>query len=164
MFTGSHGYSLLLFTKIQANLPWNKSFKNLKALFNLYSFILPFYSFNNRAPAHVIVTSVVFDCSLPGSCVHGDSRGKNTEVGCHALLQGIFPTQESNPHLSHLLHWQADSFSLAPPGKPYRAPAISQIVHQSLETQNSQDSFGICGLDEPIYFWIGPEFIFLTSV
>ena len=25
--------------------------------------------------------------------------GKNTGVGCHALLQGIFPTQESNPHL-----------------------------------------------------------------
>ena len=31
------------------------------------------------------------DCSLPGS-VHGDSSGKNTEVCCHALLQGIFPT------------------------------------------------------------------------
>ena len=34
-------------------------------------------------------------CSLPGSCVHGDSPGKNTGVGCHALLQGIFPTQIS---------------------------------------------------------------------
>ena len=28
-----------------------------------------------------------------------DSPGKNTRVGCHSLLQGIFPTQESNPHL-----------------------------------------------------------------
>ena len=28
-----------------------------------------------------------------------DSPGKNTGVGCHALLQGIFPTQGSNPHL-----------------------------------------------------------------
>ena len=27
-----------------------------------------------------------------------DSPGKNTRVGCHALLQGIFPTQRSNPH------------------------------------------------------------------
>ena len=26
--------------------------------------------------------------------VHGDSTGKNNGVGCHALLQGIFPTQE----------------------------------------------------------------------
>ena len=36
------------------------------------------------------------DCSLPGSPVHGDSPGKNTGMGCHALLQGIFPTQGSN--------------------------------------------------------------------
>ena len=28
-----------------------------------------------------------------------DSLGKNTGVGCHALLQGIFPTQGSNPSL-----------------------------------------------------------------
>ena len=33
------------------------------------------------------------DCSPPGSSVRGDSPGKNTGVGCHALLQGIFPTQ-----------------------------------------------------------------------
>ena len=49
--------------------------------------------------------------SLLGSSVHGDSPGKNTEMGCHALLQGIFPTQGLNPglpqcrqilyHLSH---------------------------------------------------------------
>ena len=41
------------------------------------------------------------DCNLPGSSVHGDSPGKNTEVGCHDLLQGIFPTQGSNPGLPH---------------------------------------------------------------
>ena len=44
--------------------------------------------------------------SLPGSSVLGDSPGKNTGVGCQTLLQGIFPTQESNLHLLHLLHWQ----------------------------------------------------------
>ena len=33
--------------------------------------------------------------------VHGDSSGKNTRVGCHALFQGIFPTQGSNPGLPH---------------------------------------------------------------
>ena len=37
--------------------------------------------------------------SPPGSSVHGDSPGKNTGVGSHALLQGIFPTQGSNPGL-----------------------------------------------------------------
>ena len=41
------------------------------------------------------------DCSPPGSSIHGDSPGKNTGVGCHVLLQGIFPTQGSNPSLLH---------------------------------------------------------------
>ena len=44
------------------------------------------------------------DCSLPGSFIHGGSPGKNTRVGCHALLQGIFPTQGMNPCLFWLLH------------------------------------------------------------
>ena len=57
-------------------------------------------------------------CSLPGSSVHGDSPGKNTGVGCHALLQGIFLTQGLNPHLLCLLHWQVGSLPLVPPGKP----------------------------------------------
>ena len=35
-------------------------------------------------------------CSLPSSSVYGDSLGKNTRVASHSLLQGIFPTQESN--------------------------------------------------------------------
>ena len=59
----------------------------------------------------------LMDCSPPGSSVHGDSPGKNTGVGCHALLQGIFPTQGLNPRLSCLLHWQAGSLSLVLPGK-----------------------------------------------
>ena len=33
----------------------------------------------------------LMDYSSPGSSVHGDSSGKNTGVGCHALFQGIFP-------------------------------------------------------------------------
>ena len=32
---------------------------------------------------------------------------------CHSLLQGIFPTQELNLWLLHLLHWQVDSLPLA---------------------------------------------------
>ena len=39
------------------------------------------------------------DYSPPGSSVHGDSPGKNTGVGCHALFQRLFPTQGSNPGL-----------------------------------------------------------------
>ena len=58
------------------------------------------------------------DCSSPGSSILGDSPDKNTGVGCHALLQGIFPTQGSNPHLLCLLHWQMGSLPLSPPEKP----------------------------------------------
>ena len=47
-----------------------------------------------------------------------NSPGKSTGVGCHAFLQGIFPTQGSSPHLLLcLLHWQVGSLPLAPPGK-----------------------------------------------
>ena len=41
------------------------------------------------------------DYSPPGFSVHGNSPGKNTEVGSHSLLQGIFLTQEWNPGLLH---------------------------------------------------------------
>ena len=58
------------------------------------------------------------DCSQPGSSDHGDSPGKNTEVDCHSLRQGIFPTQGSNLCLLRLLNGQAGSLPLVPPGKP----------------------------------------------
>ena len=56
-------------------------------------------------------------CSSPGSTIHGDPPGKNTGVGCYALLQGILLTQGSDLRLLCLLHWQAGSLPLAPPGK-----------------------------------------------
>ena len=43
-----------------------------------------------------------------------DSPGTNTGVRCHFLLQGIFPTQGSNPCLLCLLHRQAGSLPLVP--------------------------------------------------
>ena len=47
-----------------------------------------------------------------------DSPGRNTRVGHHFLLQGIFPTQRQNPCLLHLLHWQVDSSPLCHLGSP----------------------------------------------
>ena len=48
------------------------------------------------------------DCSSPGSSVHGDSSGKNTGVGCHFLLQGIFLTHpgidSGSPHCRQILY------------------------------------------------------------
>ena len=43
-----------------------------------------------------------------------DFPGKNTRVGCHFLLQGIFPTQGSNPGLLHyrqILYWLSNKGS-----------------------------------------------------
>ena len=56
------------------------------------------------------------DCSPPGSSVHGDSPGKNTGGRCHALLQGIFPTQGSNPGLPL---WRQILYRLSHQGSPF---------------------------------------------
>ena len=60
----------------------------------------------------------------------GFSR-QETEVGCHALLQGIFQTQGLNRRLLSLLHWQAGSLSLAPSGKP-------NIKHGSIKSKKKK--------------------------
>ena len=57
------------------------------------------------------------------SSVRGIFPGKNTGVGCHALLQGIFPNQVLNPCLWHFMHWQVGSLPLVPHGKPTRQHA-----------------------------------------
>ena len=61
------------------------------------------------------------DCSLPGSFVHGLFPGKNTGMGYHFLLQGIFLTQGSNPHLLQ----SGDSLQLSHSGSAQR-----NIIHQ----------------------------------
>ena len=56
--------------------------------------------------------------------------GKNTGVGCHFLLQGVFPTQGSNPCLLRLLHWQVVSLSLSHLGIPLEKD-MGQEIHQA---------------------------------
>ena len=74
---------------------------------DLQLWTVPCFSVQGLIPSTVsIILSIIcdpMDCSPPGSFVHGDSPGKNTGVGCHALLQRIFPTQGSNPRLLWLL-------------------------------------------------------------
>ena len=73
------------------------------------------------------------DYSPLGTSVHGIFPGKNTGVGCHSLLQGIFPTQGSN---LGLLHWQVDSLPLSHQGSPtvgYRR-GHDQNVYRQLST------------------------------
>ena len=53
------------------------------------------------------------DCRLPGSSVHAISQARIFGVGCHFLLQRIYPIQESN---LLLLLWQAGSLPLSHQG------------------------------------------------
>ena len=61
------------------------------------------------------------DCSLLSSSVQGIFTSKNTGVGSHFLLQGIFLTHGLNPCLLLVLHWQADSLPLSHLGILYLA-------------------------------------------
>ena len=67
--------------------------------------------------------------------------GKNMSMGCCFLLQGIFPTQGSNPSLLCLLHWHTGSLPLAPPGKPHSqqsVPFSHSVVSNSLQPHRLQ--------------------------
>ena len=88
-----------------------------------------------------------------------DSPGKNTGVGCHALLQGIFPTQGSHPAsltfpaLAGRCFTTSDTWEAPPSGV---APAKRLGIHQthkkktevSLPSQNTSAVFKlmICSL------------------
>ena len=86
---------------------------------------------------------------------------KNTEIGCHLLLQGIFPTQGLNPCLLCLLHWQVDSLPLIHLGipNPELGPVSNRIkwetrdmgcqVHSSHARQCSRHWDLISGRKDP---------------
>ena len=59
--------------------------------------------------------------------------GKNTRVGCHFLLQGIFLTRGSNSYLLSLLHWQVEFYHWCHLGNLVRTDDIkllSEHCHQ----------------------------------
>ena len=68
-------------------------------------------------------------------------------VGCHALLQGIFPTQGLNSRLWCLLHWQAGSLPLVPPLKPktkLREAKLLAFVHRLVIVKLGYKSGKLC--------------------
>ena len=89
-----------------------------------------------RPLSHVWLCDPV-DCSLPGSSVHYSSPGKNTEVGCRAPLQGIFPIQASNLCLLHLLHCRQILYPLSHQGSPLSALVTFKILMLSLLCSSS---------------------------
>ena len=64
--------------------PDRRQWDKLPAVYSLLLLLLSRFS-------HVQLGKLM-DFSLPCSSAHGDSLSKNAGVGCHALLQGIFPT------------------------------------------------------------------------
>ena len=103
--------------------------------------------------------------SRPGSPVQGDFPGKSPGVGCHSLLQGIFPTQGLNLGLLHCkqilyhLSHQADSAQIQgmhklpedviqgtrssgqQPGSRYTAITFLPEVHPALGMDLTQHIF-----------------------
>ena len=82
-------------------------FTHLAQLFYMYlifqQFLCPLYMLCCAVLSCSVMSSLCnpMDYSLPGSSVNRDSLGRNTGVGCHALLQGSLPTQGANPGLLH---------------------------------------------------------------
>ena len=72
--------------------------------------------------------------SPPCSSDHGDSPSKNTGMGFHSFLQGIFPTKGSNPHHPHC----RQSLSSEPPVKPKNTGVSSlSLLQQIFQIQES---------------------------
>ena len=112
------------------------------------------FLFGNAATVNCVLCSLAqscptlcdpMDCSPPGSFVHGDSPGKNTGVGCCAFLQGIFPTQGSNPGL---LHCRQNLYCLSHQGSP-----LLTIESESESCSVVCDSLWARGLHSP---WNSP--------
>ena len=82
-----------------------------------------------------------------------DSPGQNTRVGFHALLQEILQTQGSSLHLLCLLHWQAGSLPLVPPGKLWGC--LFPLVLGQTET------FWLGMIQSAPWRWIGLAFVCL---
>ena len=95
-------------------LQWNILVFTLGDFFFFFSFFClhysrPSLSLYSCACCHFIQVQLyaalcTVACQVPQSM--GFSRQEYIGVGCHALLQGIFPIQRSNPCLLCLLHWQ----------------------------------------------------------
>ena len=85
---------------------------------------------------HVLSHSAVADSLRPHALeptrplCPWDSPGKNTGVGCHFLLQGIFPTQGSNPCLLCLLHCREILYPLSHLGSPPRAMLNKYLLNE----------------------------------
>ena len=98
------------------------------------------------------------DCSLPGPSVHGILQARILEC-CHALLQGIFPTQGSNPCLLWLLHCRQIPYHWATKNKQTKR----DIINKCLSGQASVGERGKCSYYLDGMFVLSSEFVTLDK-
>ena len=100
------------------------------------------FTLSSTCPSCCLVTSCVRLFCDPHGLQHGrllcpwDSPGKRTRIGCHFLLQEIFPTQGLNPCLLHL---QADSLPLSHLG----SSTCPRDKHSSFRSSPSPKQFSL---------------------
>ena len=86
----------------------------LQPLF-LSTYLIPYMCRVLNHFSHVQLSAALWAAGSTRFLCPWDSPGKNTGVGCHALLQGIFPTQGLKSCLLYILHWQPGYLPLAAP-------------------------------------------------
>ena len=99
-------------------------------------------------------------CSPPGSSVPANFLGKNTGVGCHSLLQEIFPTQGSNRGLLHcrkILYLLSHLVILLPtPSLPFIAVIIMSLFGQHMPyCWGERTQISVLSLPDPL-MWMSP--------
>ena len=117
-------FVLKIYTCIQifSNTKWKQNTHGvLQLAFFISEYIMKSFHNYEKEKVKVFVAQLSLtlcnpmDCSQPSSSIHGDSPGRNTGVGCHSFLQGIFPSQGLNPDL---LHCRWILYCLSQPGSP----------------------------------------------
>ena len=94
-------------------------------------------------------------CNLSGSSVHGDSPGKNTGVGCHALLQGIFPTRDWT-QVSRI----AGRYCLSHQGSPRILESVAYAFSRGSSGPRNQTGVS-CIVGEFFTSWVTREYIYI---
>ena len=101
----------------------------------LISFLMMIHSEWMSAQSCLTLWPMDIDCRL---LCPWNFPSKHHGVGYHFLLQGIFLTQGLNPHLLHLLHWQADSSPLSHLGSLMIHSRHSKNCHITWQTHSKQ--------------------------
>ena len=99
-----------------------------------------------EAESHSVVSDSLLPCGLYSPW---DSPGWNTGVGSHSLLQGIFPTQGSNPGLPHcrrILYQLSHQGSLEAKNKRVKSPGFPNTECFLLNVAHHQAPMGEAGL------------------